>query len=542
VTLASFLAGKLGSVVRHPESHLKVAAAAVLLVATILASGCSTATSRTASGAGMAAGPTSSAPTPGATSAGDGLRQRWLQMFARGYFPGRSGQVFVVPRQGDIITERDDLYPFMHGSPWDYDTRIPMLLHGAPFIRQGTWDSPAAQQDVAPTLAALLGTAPAATMSGRVLGEALATGGGRPRVIAVVVLDGMRADYFERYAGEMPSLARLKREGAWFAEARTTVLPTVTSVGHATIGTGTDPRIHGLASNTVFNRVTGKPQPAYLGLDPGELMALTIGDLWNVATDGRAVIVGQGGAIRATAGLVGRGACLVGARRVIAASYSTRDAGWETNPTCYRMPDYLAAINGKTYWESAGGTWMGHDIASPTAFRASSVFQRFEGDALMAVVEREPFGADEVTDLLMVNMKGPDYIGHAYGPDAAETRETLAELDRQMSRVLEALGQKTGGKGLVTVITADHGMPAEPAPARRHYGEDVVKLIHDRFDAEGKTVRQYASDTANSQIYLDTARLGSRGFSLKDVAAFLESLDFIAAAFTEDEVRATPVP
>ena len=46
-------------------------------------------------------------------------------MFARGYFPGRSGQVFVVPKQGWFVTSRDPLYRFMHGSPWDYDTRIP---------------------------------------------------------------------------------------------------------------------------------------------------------------------------------------------------------------------------------------------------------------------------------------------------------------------------------------------------------------------------------------------------------------------------------
>ena len=38
-------------------------------------------------------------------------------------------------------------------------------------------------------------------------------------------------------------------------------------------------------------------------------MALTLADVWNIATDGRAVIIGQGGAIRATAGLVGHGAC-----------------------------------------------------------------------------------------------------------------------------------------------------------------------------------------------------------------------------------------
>ena len=31
-------------------------------------------------------------------------REQWLAMFARGYFPGRSGQVFVVPKEGDIIT------------------------------------------------------------------------------------------------------------------------------------------------------------------------------------------------------------------------------------------------------------------------------------------------------------------------------------------------------------------------------------------------------------------------------------------------------
>ena len=93
-------------------------------------------------------------------------------------------------------------------------------------------------------------------------------------------------------------------------------------------------------------------------------MALTLADVWNIATDGRAVIVGQGGAIRATAGLVGHGACLVNGRRVIAASYGARDGGWETNPTCYTMSEALKPLNGRPFWEGAGGTWMGHDIAS----------------------------------------------------------------------------------------------------------------------------------------------------------------------------------
>ena len=64
-------------------------------------------------------------------------REHWLGMFARGYFPGRSGQVFVVSKAGDFVTYRDPLYRFMHGSPHDYDSHIPLLFHGAAFVTPG---------------------------------------------------------------------------------------------------------------------------------------------------------------------------------------------------------------------------------------------------------------------------------------------------------------------------------------------------------------------------------------------------------------------
>ena len=490
-----------------------------------------------------AAGPdqatTTAAPPSAARAAAPGAarRQAWLERFARGYFPGRSGQLFVVPREGTIVTERDPLYGFMHGSPWDYDSRIPILFHGAPFVRQGRWSAPATQQDIAPTLGAILGAPVAATYTGRVLPNVLAPTRQRPKIAVVMVLDGMRADYFDRYAAVMPTLTRMRRQGAWFSEARSTVLPTVTGVGHATIGTGTDPRIHGITVNNLFNRVTGRSQQAYDKLDPRELMALTLADIWNLTTDGRAIIIGHGGAIRATAGLVGRGACLVNGRAVIAGSYSTADAGWETNPDCYVMSEALKTFNGKRYWAADGGTWMGHDIATPTKFRASAVFQRFEAEALLAVMEREPIGADDTTDLVMVNMKGPDYTGHAYGPHSPEIKETLAELDRQMTRLVELLDRKAGAGQSVVVITADHGMPPEPAGGRRVYPEDIVTAIHQRFDPERKALVKYYEDAANNELYIDTARLQSLGFTLKDVASMLEALPYYAAAFTEDDVR-----
>ena len=477
-----------------------------------------------------------SRPTTESRSSGTPLRTQWLEMFARAYFPGRSGQVFVVPKEGRFVASRDPLYAFEHGSPWEYDTHIPLLLHGAPFVKPGQHNGSAKQQDVAPTVGAIIGASPLPTYTGRVLSEAVAGATAPPRVVTVMVLDAMRADYFDTYATEMPTLTRLRQEGAWFSQAHTIVLPTITGVGHANIGTGSEPRYHGIVANNLFNRGTGKAQAAYDNLDTRELMALTLADEWSLTTDGKAVIIGQGGAIRATAGLVGRGACLIGAKKILAASYGGVDGGWETNPTCYTMPDALKRFVGRKVWEDAGGMWMGHDISSVSKFRASALFQKYEAEALQAVVDESSVGVDEVTDLVFVNMKGPDYTAHAYGPASKEQAATLAELDRQVTAYLRLIDKKAGPGRSVLVITADHGHVLEPPPGGRVYLDEIIAQLNKRFDPEGKFINYY-NDAPTNQMYLDTDRLRSRGFTLKDVAAFLETLDVFAAAFTEDEVR-----
>src|SRR5437870_9786868 len=83
-------------------------------------------------------------------------RQRFLEMFARAYFPGRTGQLLIVPREGEFITRPDADVAYMHGSPWPYDVDIPLMFAG-PAVKAGSYSMPAAQQDVAPTLAAALG-------------------------------------------------------------------------------------------------------------------------------------------------------------------------------------------------------------------------------------------------------------------------------------------------------------------------------------------------------------------------------------------------
>jgi hypothetical protein len=79
-------------------------------------------------------------------------------------------------------------------------------------------------------------------------------------------------------------------------------------------------------------------------------------------------------------------------------------------------------------------------------------------------------------------------------------------------------------------------MPREPSGrALRVYTEDVIKLVHDRFDPEGKLVLHYEPE--NNQLAIDMDRLAQVKHTLEEVARLLERQPFVFAAFTEDEVR-----
>lgn len=462
-------------------------------------------------------------------------REEFLPNFARSYYPGRSGQIMVVPREGHFITRDEPVNAFMHGSPWGYDTRVPLILHGAG-VRRGRFEVPARHQDIAPTIATAIGLPVPPTMTGRPLAPALRPGAPPPRIVLLVVMDAFRADYLDRHAASLPNLTRLRREGADFPRARVDYLPSATGVAHTTISTGADPARHGIVVNTVFDAASGKPSDPFPDRSPRNLMAPALADSWMAATDGRAIVATQGGLFYAAGALAGHGACQIGGRPVFAASYETRTGFWITNPECHRLHPSMAERTPRAIWESAQGTWRGHDITGPDLVRRSALFAAYEVDALLGVLEAEPFGTDDVTDLLLMNFKTADFLGHQYGPDSPEIAEGVAAIDAALGRLLAAVDKKAGtGKALV-VITADHGMPPLADPSRRHIASTVVADLNARLDPEGKRViRHY--EASNAQMFVDRARLRELGLSLADVRRHLESMPFIFAAYTEDEVR-----
>ena len=101
--------------------------------------------------------------TPEARASKDGQ----IRAAALSYFPGRSGDLFVVPRENFLLVAAGTT----HGTWYSYDQRVPVLLYGAG-IKPGGYNEAATPADIAPTIAHLVGvTLP--SPDGRVLTSAL---------------------------------------------------------------------------------------------------------------------------------------------------------------------------------------------------------------------------------------------------------------------------------------------------------------------------------------------------------------------------------
>jgi predicted AlkP superfamily pyrophosphatase or phosphodiesterase len=88
-----------------------------------------------------------------------------------GYAPGRSGDLFLVPRQNWVMGPREDNDATEHGTFHLYDRHVPILFRGHR-IRAGRYTDLVSPADIAPTLAHLAGISWPG-IDGRVLKEAV---------------------------------------------------------------------------------------------------------------------------------------------------------------------------------------------------------------------------------------------------------------------------------------------------------------------------------------------------------------------------------
>jgi hypothetical protein len=104
----------------------------------------------------------------GSISPGDVIGRRVLH----GFHPRRSGDVVLVQEPFKYFSEGANPIPATHGSPFSYDTHVPLIIMGQG-VNAGRYAQAATPADLAPTLSALLRIQAPSNAVGRVLVEGL---------------------------------------------------------------------------------------------------------------------------------------------------------------------------------------------------------------------------------------------------------------------------------------------------------------------------------------------------------------------------------
>jgi len=497
----------------------------------------------------------------------------------------QTGDIFVLTKRGNFLLEDGDFRPeallsshvrsepkpgapvrklpphaiTMHGFAWDYDLEIPLAFYDPKgrFFKKGTYPQLAVQQDIAPTLAAVLGIAAPARAQGRVLTEAMISKDSardvaagkvrRPKAIIVFVQDQVGKMFLKAHPERVGYFGHLLREGAHFTNAQVAHVDVETAVGHAAVATGGYPRDTGISTNYFFHTGLWEKQPVFSAKlsdkdtregYPGFYLAPTLSDVWMKSREGKPKILAFATAARAAMAMGGHGAMFKGSPKTHVAYYVDEGegaGGFSTDENFYQMPK---SFSGKkidrlvdSFLKERNGAWFGHSLKKKDGslhyklVRNTPLQSMFEAELMADAIKELEIGADDETDLVWLNMKATDYCGHGFGFESEECGEVLAATAAAAEKVVAALDQATGGD-YIAVFTADHG--AAPLPemsgAVRLRRSTLLADLNARFDKIANGV-DAAFAVTSSQIYLNVQELKLGGHQVDDVVAFLRGYE-----------------
>jgi hypothetical protein len=454
----------------------------------------------------------------------------------RGIMPGRSGDIQIIPRYPNFVNGG-----LTHATPFAYTQDVPLFLYGPAYVRPGVYDRAATLADVAPTTGAIL-KFPFDAPDGRAQTQALLPAADRPlpRLVVTLVWDSGGMDVLNRWKHDWPYLRSLLPHGAWFTHVTVGSSPSNTPTGHSILGTGAFPKDSGFVDEYI--RVNDRMQkPNENG--PQFLVEPTLADLYDL-DNGNRPLVGGIATLAAHIMMMGHGAGWYGGDRDLAvtrekefaATAGAEATSWNLTPDMtpfYTLPEYVnrlppvtaytraldqadGAIDGKWRRNSIGQLADGFDTPARTPYQTKLI---------ETVIEHEGFGADETPDLLYLNYKAIDTIGHLFSADSPEMSDAVAVQDDALRTFVGFLNRVVGRGAWVMVLTADHGTQRDPAVSGAFLIDinKLTSLLQERFDDDGDGVALFEK-IRPTEIWVDHAELRDNGVSLDRISAFILSL------------------
>ena len=421
----------------------------------------------------------------------------------------------------------------------------------------------------------------------------LAPTAARPKLVVVLVVDQMRADYVDKFRGQWKGgLKRLLEEGAWFRAAAYPYAATETCVGHATISTGAFPASHGMVANAWWDR--DQQQMVSCTSDPNVSNAAYAGgatkggdSAWRMQLPSFAeeLKFQSGGVSRVvTFSLKARSAITLAGHKADAVTwFETGSGSWVTSAAYGTTPfveefakkhpvtdDYgktwslSLPENAYLYDENATGaatiegwsTTFPHPLrgkeegASPdAAFFSEWSTSPFADSYLTKLAEGAVaalgLGKSGGTDYLGIGYSPVDYVGHAFGPRSWEIQDILVRLDQDLQELFTELDQKVGKRNYLVVLTADHGVAPIPADTQKTGFDAGVLNLAELKDRLEKALEpfHYTKPTiariAGNELYFSPGvygQLRQDPAAMKALIDAAETMPGVAAVYRAEEL------
>ncbi len=329
--------------------------------------------------------------------------------------------------------------------------------------------------------------------------ESPKSGRPQPKLVVLLVIDQLPTWAFERdkplFRG---GFARLLRDGA-YATGELPHANTFTASGHATIGTGAPPSVHGIVGNQWFRRAEGVIRAAEHDTEAPTFSVTSLGTLITdfgsphaLRVEGIADVLRRESprARSVTVALKARAATLVAGRSPeLAIWYETLAGGMTTSRAYATAPPawLLELARAKPISRFIGQTWnpldadliarhtgipddgpgegdvhglgtkFPHPIIDLDAVPVTPFGDEVVLDGVLAALDAVHLGEDEIPDLLAISLNAHDYVGHTWGPDSWEILDLTLRLDTSLGALFDAFDRKVGKDGWAIVMTSDHG-------------------------------------------------------------------------------------
>ena len=417
--------------------------------------------------------------------------------------------------------------------------------------------------------------------------------GAAPRLVLVMVVDGLPAEQLQRYRSQFGQggLRRLLEQGTSFTNAHQAHGVTVTAIGHTAVLSGAYPYRHGIIGNNWIDpqgrlvyctedarhKYIGEETEEHDGTSPARLRVDTLGDQLRYASGNRSKVVAVSGKDRGAillAGKTGTAYMFMDKTGNFASSsyYMQQHPAWVQKYQAARPQDRYYAKSWKpllpeqAYADDA--PFPEPSLKSPNRFpftfysesgapaadyytrlKASPAVDELTLDFARAAIEGEQLGSNPTgaTDLLGVSLSGHDYVNHTWGPESRMSHDHMQQLDRRIADFFNYLDKRIGMDKVLVVLTADHGFAnsAEFSQSRHIDAAriDPKPIAAKLDDALGHRfgVAKLVRNVYAPEVYLDYGAIERRNLSRVEVenfaARFLLAQPGIAQVFTRTQLE-----